>query len=644
MQHQKDHTKKQEHLEGVIGVSPRGEGLFYDEHRNAIVIERNHLNTALHNDVVRIVVSGTKGNMRYGKVEKVLTRTKSEFVGTVIKEGSACFVEPTERRMYTNIALLPRDAKGIQPGEKVLVSITKWADPLKEPLGKIIERIGKSGEHETEMKAIVLDKGFWLRFPEPVRIEAYKIKEEYPTLLAEEKTRRRTFFDIPTFTIDPADAKDFDDALSFATLPNGNFEIAIHIADVSAFLKEKSDLDIEGSRRATSIYLVDRTIPMLPPVLSDDLCSLNEGEEKLTFSVILEMTPDAHIVKKSFEKTVIKSNKRFNYEEAQHILDTGEGIFVKELATLNTLAKKMRDRRAERGAIDFGDEEVKFDLDKNGFPLGVHRKERGDTHKLIEEFMILANAEVAEFMTSKDPNIEQTFVYRVHDLPKEEKLNELLNLLSALGHSVPKKKASFTAKDVQRILKMVEGETHEHLVQMAALQSMAKAIYSTNNIGHFGLSLKYYTHFTSPIRRYPDIMVHRLLWDFLQKKQVPKKELGVYEALSRYATQMEIAATDAERASIKFKQTEYMSKHVGEIINGTISGVTEYGVYVRDDETLAEGMMRLRDLRDDFYVYKKEAYSIIGEKTKRKFTLGDKLKVKVARVNVEKRFIDYIPA
>jgi len=471
--------------------------------------------------------------------------------------------------------------------------------------------------------------------------EAQLLEERSTHLLTQEAGRRRDFRGIPTFTIDPDDAKDFDDALSVQKLPNGNFEVGIHIADVTFFVSEHSPLDQEAARRGTSVYLVDRTIPMLPLALSSDLCSLNPNEDKLTFSAVLELSPDGKIHKRWFGKTITRSKKRFTYEEAQKVLDTKRGPFFKELYQLSTLARKLRTKRFDAGAIAFEQEEVKFTLDKSGRPTRIFKKKRLETHKLIEDFMILANSEVARLFAEHDRNVEQTFIYRVHPLPEVDKIQELANLLQVLGYHRPKKHEQLTAKDLPKLLKEVEGEAHERIVQAAVIRAMAKAIYTTKNIGHFGLSLKHYTHFTSPIRRYPDIMVHRLLSRYLRGKPVPREAWSEYEALSRYATQMEITANEAEWDSIKYKQAEYMSERIGKSYEGVITGLIDRGIFVRENETLSEGMVRLRDIKDDYYVLDERTFSIVGKRKKRKYSLGDKVKIKVLRVNIEKRLIDY---
>jgi len=633
--------KNKIYVDGTIRITPRGFGFVTaKEIENEVEIDREDLNTALHGDRVRVKLDRRREDKPTGKITEILTHTKESFVGTIQKEEGLFLLKPQDNRMYIDIVIPKEKLRGAKRGEKVFVRLDTWSDAGKNPTGEVIEVLGKAGLHETEMKAIILDRGFAPHFPLEIEREAEKIKRRFGTV-ENEISKRRDFRKVPTYTIDPDDAKDFDDALSIQKLPNGNFEVGIHIADVTFFVKEGSAIDKEASRRGTSIYLVDRTIPMLPEVLSNDLCSLIPNEDKLTFSAVFELSSEAKVEKRWFGKTIIRSQKRFTYKEAQEVLDLEQGTFAQELKDLHSLALKLRARRFAAGAITFEETEVQFVLDKDGRPTKIFRKERLETMKLIEDFMILANNEVAIFATTHDKNAEKSFVYRVHDLPDEDKMRELLNLLRTLNYDVPSEYISSTPGALNKLLSHIEDEAHRNLIQMSLVQAMSKAIYTTENIGHFGLSLKHYTHFTSPIRRYPDMMVHRLLSRHLNNKPVSEKEWSEYEALSRYATQLEIAANKAQWDSIKYKQTEYMAGHIGETLQGTITGVAEHGIFVRDDKTLSEGMIRLRDLKDDYYVLNKKAFSVIGERTKRKYTLGDKLKIKVVRTDTEKRLIDY---
>ena len=543
---------------------------------------------------------------------------------------------------------------GAKNGEKALAKITRWDDPMKAPSGEILQVLGRAGEHNVEMQAIVLDKGLRPDFPAGAEEEAEKVRVWAKETEAAEIARRRDMSKVLTFTIDPDDAKDFDDALSIQELPNGNIEIGIHIADVSHFLKKGSFLDKEAARRATSIYLVDRTIPMLPEILSNDLCSLNPHETKLTFSAVFTFTKDSfepgkpvRIVDAWIGETVIFSDKRFTYEEAQKILDDKDGLHFKELLQLDTLGKKLRKDRIADGALMFDHDEIKFILDDKGVPVGVKRKMIQDTNRLIEEFMLLANKHVAEWVGKKDKNggtkdpADRVFVYRIHDVPNQEKVADLVQFLRGLGYPITLKDGVLDSKTLNALLAQIEGKPEASMIQTAAVRSMAKAIYSTKNIGHYGLAFEHYTHFTSPIRRYPDTMVHRLVKEYLAGERVPANEISEYQTMSNYASDMERRAAEAERASIKFKQGEYMSARVGQVFDGVISGVAEWGIYVEEEATRSEGLVSVRALSGDFYELNKKTYSLIGTRTKKTYRLGDKIKVKVLRVNPETRLIDY---
>lgn len=643
-----ENGRKKLEVQGNIRISSRGIGFLSAEESpdKDIEIDPAYLNTALHGDLVRALVHPGPGTTKLaettrGEVLEVLMRARQEFVGTIKNEGGLFFLDPESRRMYTDIAI-PQDKLGkAQAGDKAIVKITKWTDSKRPPLGEVLEVIGQAGKHETEMRAAALERGFRLSFSKEVLAEADDIKKRAAEIFADELSVRRDLRDLPTCTIDPADAKDFDDALSIVTLPNGDFEIGVHIADPSFYVKRGTAIDKEASRRATSVYLVDRTIPMLPEVLSNDLCSLNPNEDKLAFSAVFEMDKHANVKKRWFGRTIINSKKRFTYEDAQKTLDEKKGVFAAELALLDMLSKKLGEKRKEAGALSFERDEVRFEIDRDGKPVRIYKKPRLETNKLIEHFMVLANTEVAHFMASVSKRIEESFVYRVHTVPKEDKMREIINLMHALGYQVPRGKTDWTAKDVGKLLESVKGQEHEQIIQMATIQAMAKAVYATKNIGHFGLSLSHYTHFTSPIRRYPDTMVHRMLGDCLEKREIPDEELAEYEAMSRYATEQEIAANEAEWASERFKHAEYLATRIGTIYEGTITGLMEKGIFVSVNETLSEGMVRLRDIRDDFYLLDETTFSIVGQKKKRKFSLGDKVKIKVKKVDVEKRLIDF---
>jgi len=629
-------------FEGVIKVIPRGVGYIEaPDDSGEIKIEPVDLNTALNNDLVRISIRARVGDKTLGEVTEIITRAKTEFVGLLEKENEIYFLSPQDPRMYTNIIIPKKKLGNAKVGQKVLVLLSLWEDPKKNPVGEVKEVIGQAGAHETEIKAIALEKGFALKFPQQVEREAWDVKNKYHSLFAREEKKRRDFRGVKTFTIDPKEAKDFDDALSIRAIPDGNIEVGIHIADVGVFVRHGTALDKDAARRSTSVYLVDKTIPMLPEVLSNDLCSLKPGEDKLTFSAVFHMTQKGVVVKRWFGKTIIRSQKRFTYEEAQRTLLTRRGELSKELMQLYSLAKILRKKRTASGALIFETEEIGFELDEKGKPIRIFKKERLETSKLIEDFMILANNEVARLIAGRHGEMEKTFIYRVHPLPDRDKIQELLRLMRALGYTPPKIGKRPVSADIARLLKEVQGSVHKEMFELAVLQSLEKAIYSTKNIGHFGLSLKHYTHFTSPIRRYPDLAVHRLLYNYLSGRKVSKRALNEYEALSRYASEMERTADEAQRASIKYKQTEYMAARIGKTFDGTITGVSEMGIFVAEEVTGAEGLIRMRDLPEDYYVFDKKMVSIVGKRTKRKFMLGDSVVVQVARADPLRRQIDY---
>ncbi len=637
-------------LSGILSVNARGVGYLrsLDKTKEDIEIQNNNLNTALNGDTVTVLPLPAKGKERpAGKVVSVEKRAKKVFTGILQKEKNTYFLLPDDKKMYADIVISKDNviSKNAEIGQKILVKITEWKKDAKSPLGEILQVLGKAGEHNTEMESILYEKGFEINFPHAVEAEAEKLEETEKPIPQVEINKRTDFRNTTTFTIDPKDAKDFDDAISIKSLHNGNFEIGVHIADVSYYVREKTQLDAEAVKREFSVYLVDRTIPMLPEVLSNDICSLNPNEEKLTFSAVFEMTTQGKIISRWFGKTIIKSNKRFTYELAQESLNNINGEYHKELETLNQIAKKLRHEKTLHGAIDFEQDEVAFELDEAGKPIRIYKKQRLDTHKLVEEYMLLANKEVAEFIFKayKKTNSDSPFIYRIHDLPDQEKIASLSIFVKALGYELPIQKGKdLKATDLQNLFKQIEGKAEEGMIKTAAVRSMAKAIYSTKNIGHFGLAFEFYTHFTSPIRRYPDLLVHRLLEKHLKDEKLPRSEWLKYEKISADATEKEIRAAEAERDSKKYKQIEFMQDKVGQTFAGTITGVTEWGVYVEEKNTRAEGMVRIRDLGSDYYVLDQKNYCIVGEKTKVKFSLGDSVNFKITSASLEKKSIDCI--
>lgn len=661
------------YIEGVITTTAKGLGfvsLGEDSPREKdIRIEAGFLNTALPRDRVKVRLNAELASSRPGREQEVmqqtgevieiLARAKITFVGTIDEEGGATFLIPQDTRIYVDFLIPnpPHDKK--LRGKKALVRLLDWTDPKKSPTVEIIEILGDAGDNETEIRAIVLDKGLQMELPEEIHREAEALRATAPGFIADEATKRRDFRNVTTFTIDPVDAKDFDDAISIQTLPSGDIEIGVHIADVSAYVKPHSAIDEEARVRATSIYLVDRVIPMFPEVLSNDLCSLNEKEDKLVFSAVFTFAPNTAndpetkvVVKESwFGRGIINSAKRFTYENAQEVLDNGVGLFYDELNTLNVIAKKLAKQDRAEGAISFEHEEVRFELDENKKPIRVYTKTFQDTNKLVEMFMLLANKKVAEFVSEKlgDKNgktahpdhVNDLFVYRVHDEPKRERLAELAKFVAGLGYKLPLKEGRVSSTDINKFLEQIKGKPEEKMLNTATVRTMAKAIYSIHNIGHYGLAYEHYTHFTSPIRRYPDVMVHRILAHFLADEKVTKEEMEEYRKLTVHSSEMEKLAADAERASIKFKQAEYMSVRVGKEFSGTISGVAEWGIFVEENETKCEGLIRISDLGNDYYVFEREKYRIVGKQTHERFTLGDTLKIRVKAVDLEKKSIDY---
>jgi len=631
-------TKKK--LEGVISVSNKGTGYVAIENQEVDVeIDSQNLNTALNGDLVQIEIISKQKGRKYGKVVKIISRAKNGFVGILEKGVENVFLKPDDLKMYANILLDPQKLNDAEIGDKIFVKIISWEKGQENPTGEIIKIIGKPGENDTEMKALALEKGFDSSLPNSVEKEAEQIKKT--GIATEDYKNRKDFRKTLTFTIDPFDAKDFDDAISFKELANNEYEIGIHIADVSNYVKVGSELDKEASQRTTSVYLVDRTISMLPEILSNDLCSLVPKKDRLTMSAVFVLDKNAKIKSEWFGKTVIHSKKRLTYQEAEDIIKDKNAPLHKELFILNNLAKKLNTERFDQGAMNLEQEEVKFVLDENAKPIKVIRKERGDSNKLIEEFMLLANKKVAELI-SKGTKKEGIFVYRVHDLPTREKMYNLSVFLKGMGFTLPMKNGIIPPKEINKLLKTIEKKGEKEVISKAVIRSMAKAIYSTKNIGHYGLGFLYYTHFTSPIRRYPDIVVHRFLLDYLSGKKINQEKLENYKEISRRSSEQEKKATEAERASIKYKQVEYMSERIGQTFNGIVNGITKWGMYVEEKETKCEGLVQMRDMKDDFYIFNEDKMELIGQKNKKKFRIGDVVKIEVKDVDLERKTIDYI--
>lgn len=635
--------KNNHFIEGIIRISHKGIGkVTIKENDEVIEVPHSFLKTALHGDTVRVLLHPKKGKeVQTGEITKIIRRSKKGFSGILTKEDNSYFLIPSDLRMYVDILIPKEKLKGAQVGQKVFVSITDWNDAKKPPQGEILEVLGNPNEHNVEMKSIALEKGFSEIFPDEVLAEADKWK--FMGMDKEEIKKRRDMRETLTFTIDPHDAKDFDDAISYKEIGNGIYEIGVHIADVSYYVREGGALDRDAYKRGTSVYLVDRTIPMLPEVLSNDLCSLKPDTDRLTFSIIFEINKEGKISKEWIGKTIIHSNKRFTYEEAQKSLDEKDGLFHKELNVINNIAKKIKKERFTNGAISLDQDEVKFELDQNGVPIKVYIKTRGDSHKMIEELMLLANKRIAEKMSIKKKGAKDNiFIYRIHDLPNKEKMADLAFFLRKLGYKISLKNGVIPSDEINHLIHELEGKPLRDMVHTAIIRTMAKAIYSVRNIGHYGLAFKYYTHFTSPIRRYPDIIVHRILENNILGKTIPPEKLKKYQEISLETSEREKEAAEAERASIKYKQVEYMSSRIGDIFNGIITGVTEWGIYVEEKETKCEGMIKMRDIGKDYYTFNRKHMCLVGEKTHKKFTLGDKVKFKVLAVDINKKIIDYI--
>ncbi|HER07713.1 MAG TPA: ribonuclease R [Bacteroides sp.] len=627
--------------------------LVSEDDKEDVFIARNDLNRALDGDLVKVFVYPKK--RRTGRVEgevvEILERARTTFVGTVEISKNYAFLLPDNRKMPVDIFIPLEKLNGAEHGQKAIARIADWPDHVKNPFGEIVDILGYPGENETEMHSILAEFELPIHFSKEVENAAEKI----PDGISETEIRnRKDFRKVPTFTIDPEDAKDFDDALSIRPLKGNLWEVGIHIADVSHYVKPNEILDLEAYERGTSVYLVDRVVPMLPEKLSNGVCSLQPHKEKLTFSAVFTMNERGAVLDEWFGRTVINSDRRFNYEEAQQIIETGEGDMKAEILKLYEISKALKEARFQNGSINFDQEEVKFHLDEDGTPTGVYFKVQKESNWLIEEFMLLANKKVAEYASrggkySREVDKQQeksgkqkgkTFVYRIHDVPDQEKMESFTRFITKFGHNLnPQQSGSQLSRSLNALLGEVRGKKEQHVVEMMALRSMAKARYSTKNIGHYGLGFSDYAHFTSPIRRYPDLMAHRLLAHYLAQGE--SKNADKYENRCLHASDMERRAVEAERASIKYKQVEFMQDKIGKEFEGVVSGLTEWGIYVEIVENKCEGMISIKSLVDDFYEFDEEEYRIIGRHTKRQFEIGDTVKIEVVNANLSRRQLDY---
>ena len=612
-----------------------------DDGSESVFIAERSMNRALNGDKVKVMLYPLRRKKELeGEVVEIIERARERFVGIIDSKHGVTILKANNKQLPMNIIIPPDKTKGAKNGQKCIAAITYWGDKYENPIGEIVDILGDTGNNNTEMHAILAEYGLPYSYPQEIEKEANKIPE---TITEDEIKRRIDFRTTTTFTIDPRDAKDFDDALSIKDLGNGLWEVGVHIADVTHFVPEGGIIDQEAVKRATSVYLVDRTVPMLPEHLSNFICSLRPDEEKLTYSCIFTINDLAEVIDYKIARTIIKSDRRFTYEEAQEIIETGKGDFATEVLRLNDLAKKLREKRFASGAIAFERSEVRFEIDDTGKPVSVFFKESKDSNKLIEEFMLLANKYVAQHIgMPRNKEKPKTFVYRIHDVPNPEKLSNFATFIKKFGYKIKTDgKKTSVSSSINHLLDQIEGKKEQNMIETLAIRSMAKAAYSTKNIGHYGLAMKYYTHFTSPIRRYPDMMVHRLLTKYADKVPQQTIDRTDYESLCKHSSDMEQLAAQAERASIKYKQIEFMADKIGQVYDGVISGISTWGIYVEINENKCEGMVYIRDLEDDVYVYDEKNYCIIGRRTQRKYQIGDDIRIKVVKADLIKKYLDF---